>query len=560
MENRAILAAVLMAVVVLLWQMLFMPSPPAPPPADKTDQRPAQPATTPPAPPAPQPVPTAVPVPAPVSPAPRAPQRTATVDTPLYHAVISSEGGKFLEWTLHYRGEKRLIAIGELGPRGLMLGPKGAALDVVPLSLEASEIRLGAGSRERDLVMTGEDPYGIRVTQIARFRADDYTIDVTIRLENARQVSQEVEVMLPWVAPVKPPAQPTSEHVQWPTEASGAAGGPRDLAAVVQNRNAGEWVGLGNMYYLAALKARGPGLEAAVDKEGDANARIALRGSVTLAPGQRWEARAQIYAGPKEYDRLKSHDLQGAINFGNFLWIPFLPMELFAVPVLWLMHFFYRFVGNYGVSIILLTVITKIVFYPLTVKSMSSMKKMQGLQPQVNALKAKFKSEPQRAQQEMMELYRKQGVNPLGGCLPMLIQVPIFYALYVTLSVAVELQNAPFVCFGHVPAGVPVIGGTDLWICDLASYDPTYILPVLMTVTMFIQQKMTPTTGDPQQAKMMLMMPVVFGGMFIIYPIASGLTLYWTVSNVLQILQQSLMNRGKPARSAGSGAKDAVRA
>ena len=221
-------------------------------------------------------------------------------------------------------------------------------------------------------------------------------------------------------------------------------------------------------------------------------------------------------------------------------------MEWLGVPILLIMNWVYRHVGNYGVAIILLTVVSKVLFYPLTVKSMRSMKAMQALQPQINALRNKYKSDPQRLQRETMELYRQHKVNPMGGCLPMVAQIPIFYALYLALSVSVELQNATFLCIGH-------LFGLHLWICDLASHDPTYVLPILMGVTMFVQQKMTPTAGDPRQAKMMLVMPFIFTFMFLNLP--AGLVLYWTVSNVLQILQQKFMDRhhkayatqGKPA-------------
>jgi YidC/Oxa1 family membrane protein insertase len=209
-------------------------------------------------------------------------------------------------------------------------------------------------------------------------------------------------------------------------------------------------------------------------------------------------------------------------------------MEWLAVPILWVMHLFYAYTRNYGIAIILLTVITKVLFFPLTIKSMTSMKAMQALQPQINAIRSKYKSDAQRMQQETMALYRAHKVNPLGGCLPMVVQVPIFYALYVALSVSVELQNQPFICFGR-------LFGVDLWICDLASQDPTYVLPLLMGASMFIQQKMTPVMGDPRQAKMMLFMPIVFTFMFLNLP--SGLVLYWTLSNVLQIAQQKYMER-----------------
>jgi YidC/Oxa1 family membrane protein insertase len=258
-----------------------------------------------------------------------------------------------------------------------------------------------------------------------------------------------------------------------------------------------------------------------------------------LKPGEVWEGEVQSYLGPKEHDRLKAVGvgLEKSIYFGGFP-IPQayggLPMEWLAVPILWLMHRFYEFTHNYGVAIILLTVITKVLFFPLTIKSMTSMKAMQALQPQINALRSKYKSDPQRLQRETMELYRTHKVNPLGGCLPMVVQIPIFYALYVALSVSVEIQNAPFICFGR-------LFGVDLWICDLAAHDPTYILPILMGISMFIQQKMTPVMGDPRQAKMMLFMPVVFTFMFLNLP--AGLVLYWTLSNVLQIAQQKYMER-----------------
>jgi YidC/Oxa1 family membrane protein insertase len=181
---------------------------------------------------------------------------------------------------------------------------------------------------------------------------------------------------------------------------------------------------------------------------------------------------------------------------------------------------------------------------------MRSMKAMQALQPQVNTLRNKYKNDPQRLQRETLELYRTHKVNPMGGCLPMVAQIPVFYALYLALSVSVDLQNASFLCFGR-------IFGVDVWICDLAAQDPTYVLPILMGVTMFIQQKMTPVAGDPRQARMMLIMPFVFTFMFLSLP--SGLVLYWTVSNILQIAQQWYLDRSRSQRAARE-VKDASRA
>ena len=237
-----------------------------------------------------------------------------------------------------------------------------------------------------------------------------------------------------------------------------------------------------------------------------------------------------------------------ARNYGQFMWVLF-PMWWFCVPLLWLMNFFGTWLPgqNYGVAIILLTVLVKVVFYPLSLKSMRSMKAMQGLQPQLNALRSKYKSDPQRFQREQMEMFRKHGVNPMGGCLPMVVQIPIFYALYLTLQYSVELQGAPFL----------------LWISDLSKKDPYYVLPILMGISMLVQQKMTPTVGDPRQAQIMLIMPVVFTFMFLEFP--TGLVLYWLVNNVLSIAQQSLIDRAARGREApraveAKGGREARRA
>ena len=235
----------------------------------------------------------------------------------------------------------------------------------------------------------------------------------------------------------------------------------------------GAWIGTGSVWYMAALLPRGEGFkliahgdDKACDSKGKepvGRATIAVQASPTIAPAQAWEGRVTVFVGPKEYDRLKAFGLDGAINFGGFP-VPRqwggLPMEWLGVPILLIMNWVYRHVGNYGVAIILLTVVSKVLFYPLTVKSMRSMKAMQALQPQINALRNKYKSDPQRLQQETMELYRQHKVNPMGGCLPMVAQIPIFYALYLALSVSVELQNATFLCVGRCSA---YTSGSAIW-------------------------------------------------------------------------------------------------
>lgn len=226
-----------------------------------------------------------------------------------------------------------------------------------------------------------------------------------------------------------------------------------------------------------------------------------------------------IYAGPKEYDRLKKlgAGLEHIIDFGFF--------SIISMPLFWLMKAFYDIFPNYGVSIIILTILVRIPFIPLINKGQASMKKLQNVQPKMAEIKERYKNDPQKMQKELMEMYKKHKVNPMGGCLPILLQIPVFFALYKVLMIAIELRGAPFM----------------LWVKDLSVKDPYFILPIVMGVTMVIQQKMTPSTMDPTQQKIMMLMPVVFTFLFLSFP--SGLVLYWLVNNVLSIAQQLYMNR-----------------
>ena len=496
------------------------------------------------------PVPPTEAVAAPVPPkeAPAVPERTAVVETPLYRAEVASAGGRVQGWELHYRGAKPMAAPGILMSRGLLVNRPGQAPRSVGFTVSTDKVALSAGGGPGELVLTGEDGFGLRITESLVFRPDSYVVDHQLKIENRHRQPQSAEIILAWLGAVELPKD-THERFQGqhPVRTVRLVEGAvhRELLAKTSDFDGqGQWIGLESEWYLTALIPRSPGFRLSESRLSETRpdapkpvefSQVALRATLpALTPGQTWEGRVQSYIGPKEYDRLKAVGvgLENSIYFGGF---PApreyggLPMEWLVVPVLWLMHRFYAFTHNYGVAIILLTVITKVIFFPLTIKSMTSMKAMQALQPQINALRSKYKSDPQRLQRETMELYRVHKVNPLGGCLPMVVQIPIFYALYVALSVSVEIQNAPFICFGR-------LFGVDLWICDLAAHDPTYILPILMGISMFVQQKMTPVMGDPRQAKMMLFMPVVFTFMFLNLP--AGLVLYWTLSNVLQIAQQ----------------------
>lgn len=242
-----------------------------------------------------------------------------------------------------------------------------------------------------------------------------------------------------------------------------------------------------------------------------------------------------LYAGPKEYDTLKALNLslEHIIDFGFF--------SIVAVPLFWVLKLFYKVLGNYGWAIILITLIIRIPFIPLINKSQKSMKKMQEIQPKMAEIREKYKKDPKRMQQELMELYKKHKVNPVGGCLPILLQIPIFFALYKILLIAIELRGAPFLLwikdlsapdtlFGHIPSWFPLIGGF--------AVGP---LPILMGASMVIQQKMTPTSLDPAQNKLMMIMPVIFTFLFLNF--ASGLVLYWLMNNVFSIIQQFYVNK-----------------
>lgn len=227
----------------------------------------------------------------------------------------------------------------------------------------------------------------------------------------------------------------------------------------------------------------------------------------------------RVFAAPKEYDYLKKFNvgLEHIVDFGFF--------SIIARPLFWFLKLLYSLIGNYGIAIIILTILVRIPFIPIVNRGQKSMQKLSELQPKLMQLKEQYKNDPQRLQKEMMELYKKYKINPMSGCLPMLLQIPVFFALYKILTIAIELRQAPFM----------------FWIHDLSAKDPYYVLPIIMGATMLIQQKMTPSTADPTQQKIMLLLPVVFTFLFLSFP--SGLVLYWLINNLFGIAQQFYINR-----------------
>ncbi len=272
-------------------------------------------------------------------------------------------------------------------------------------------------------------------------------------------------------------------------------------------------------YYTTAFYNFDKGFNVVVSKDSEENPILFVEGAPSFTVGG--------YVGPKEYERLKAinPELTNLIEYGFFTFI--------AKPMFKALLALYHFVGNWGWAIVILTIIIRIILFPLTLKGMLSMQKLKDLAPKIKEIQQKYKGDPQKMNMHMMQLYKKHNVNPMGGCLPMLLQIPVFFAIYRVLLNAIELKGAPWI----------------LWIEDLSAPDPYYVLPILMGATMYIHQKLTPTTiTDPMQKKIFEWLPVVFTFFFLTFP--AGLTLYWFVNNILSIIQQLLVNKIFAAKKA----------
>ena len=255
-------------------------------------------------------------------------------------------------------------------------------------------------------------------------------------------------------------------------------------------------------------------------KDGQGNYIVGFTGQAFDVPaGQQGATAVTLYAGPKIQSDLKAlaPDLELTVDYG-FLWF-------LAQPIFWLLDFIHGIIGNWGWSIVVLTLIIKLIFFPLSAASYRSMARMRAVAPKLQALKEQHGDDRQKMSQAMMELYKKEKINPLGGCLPILVQMPVFLALYWVLLESVEMRQAPWI----------------LWITDLSITDPYFILPIIMGVTMFIQQQLNPTPPDPMQARVMKLLPIIFTFFFLWFP--AGLVLYWVVNNILSIAQQWYITR-----------------
>lgn len=391
----------------------------------------------------------------------------------------------------------------------------------------ADEVLQVVPGEQAQLVFSARGPDGSVVEKIYSFSGDRYDFGLQVRIHNGSQQERQGQIVLtlqqPW----------DEQHAE---QAGRSFVGPSMLVegkvkkfkekelqqGPVRIDNGVAWTGFEDKYFLASLiPLERNGEQFVLETVDKRIVNRLLSPGFSLAPGKTQEFSYQVFFGPKDLEVLGAvgHDLDKAVNFGFF--------NMLAKPLLAVLKFFHgNLISNYGFAIIMLTGLIKLIFWPLTHKSYKSMRDMQKLQPEMQALREKFKDDKERMNREIMELYRSKRVNPMGGCLPMFVQIPVFFALYRVLLEAIELRHEPFM----------------FWIADLSAKDPYYITPIIMGGTMFLQQKMSPSTMDPQQAKIFMFLPLVFTFMFLNFP--SGLVIYWLVNNILTILQQWFINRG----------------
>jgi YidC/Oxa1 family membrane protein insertase len=452
------------------------------------------------------------------------------VETELYRVTLSTRGGVISEWEL-----KKYHDHGEEGDKPIVLFDAANGERMPPLTVQtgdadqdrrlaqavfrsdAGDLRLGPDRPQGKVVLLYNDPSGTRrVSKSITFFNDRYDVSVDLAVEGfkgAYRVYLGTDFgIVDWGE---------GGRIAGFTGSTAMIGGSIEkdklekAGDTVTHEGVPAWVALQDKYFISALIPEQPG-KAVSEQMGE----HAVTAGIEFPENSRQSFR--LYAGPKRFDRLASLKvgLEQSIDFGWFFYGSWALVRAIAKPLFYILRFFYGFTHNYGVSIILLTLCVRSLFIPLMHKSYRAMKAMQILQPEIAALQKKYKDDRERLNRELMELYKKHGANPLGGCLPMFLQMPVFIALYNVLNTTIELRQAPFCC----------------WITDLSTKDPYYVLPIIMGVTMLLQQKLQPTTMDPRQAKLFMFMPVFFTLLFLNFP--SGLVLYWMTNNILTIIQQ----------------------
>lgn len=400
----------------------------------------------------------------------------------------------------------------------------------------------GADSVQLRLTATGKD--GVEVEKIYTFRRNSYVIDVSLRVHNGARAPLATYAYFQLTHDGKPEGQRNSvaetfgaqsftgfavyseEHKYQKVHPADIDKGKADYVKQAKDG----WLALVQHYFVSAwLAPQGMLRDYLLEKRQDGSYAGRLLVPVNVAPGADATVDVPLYAGPQEKRRLEAAapGLDLVVDYG---WL-----RVIAWPLFWLLEKLHALTGNWGVAIILLTVLIKIVFFPLSATSYRSMAKMKLITPRLTKIREMYANDRQKMNQAMMELYKTEKINPLGGCLPIVVQIPVFIALYWVLLAAIELRHAPFI----------------LWIHDLSALDPYFVLPILMTATMVLQTRMNPTPPDPVQAKVMKFMPFFFSIFFFFFP--AGLVLYWLVNNILSIAQQwqiqRMFDRDKPAHA-----------
>lgn len=474
------------------------------------------------------------------------------IESDLVKVVLNTAGGVVKHWELkkYIEADKTDVGLGALyrkftgtakkeikpqkerGNVQLFTAYEGVAADeivfpltIVPLDRELANmarveyrtnlerVQLDEKTPTQTVVLTYSGPGGMLIEKSLTFHYNEYKVDMAVRTKGIDGYTLDLGTDFGISDKI---SGDSSGRVGIVTMVDGKLITEKlgDIKGEAQHAGAIEWLGQEDKYFTAALVHGSPGIvtstkTAAPQEIGD------LLGTRLTVKDAAEEHKYSLFAGPKSYSLLKAqgHGMEQMVDYGWF--------GILAKPMFWLMEQFYTISRNYGIAIILLTIVVRLILFYPSLKSATSMEEMKKLQPQMTELREKYKKDPSKMNQEIMKLYKDHKVNPLGGCLPMLLQLPFFVALYNVLSVSIELRQSPFISF---------------WIKDLSVFDPFYILPVLMGVSMIFTMKMTSTSVDPQQQKIMMYMNVAFIFMFAWLP--AGLLLYITLSNVLSIVQQ----------------------
>ncbi len=466
--------------------------------------------------------------------------REIVVEGPLYTATITTAGGRIAHFTLAKYSDT--IAkdsppvdlvneeTGMLAPRIDFDTPIGSFADDVVYTSTSEDTVVIAGDEKKTVTLayTGRQ---FKVEKIYTFDPNKYGVGFTVVVTNltGQNSTGDMSVSLYDHVDVKKKSWSIFGSYDYPGNylvlvdkslKKGAAKGVK-IDKPEEIPGAPTWFGFDTKYFMTALVTESlTGATIEIARMDDTLARgSATLGNVSFPAGSAITKDMVLYLGPKQAEIMNQvgYSLSSAIDYGFFGFL--------SIPLVWLLTFFYSVFKNYGVAIILLTVVVRIVLYPFTYKSMKSMKEMQKIQPLMVELREKYKNDKEKLNQEVMRLYQTHKINPLGGCLPLLLQLPVFIALYKALYVAIELRHSPFI----------------FWIKDLSEMDPYYITPIVMGASYFLQQKLTPTSMDPAQQKIMLLMPIIFTVIFLNLP--AGLVLYFFVSNLLSIAQQLYMNK-----------------